>query len=468
MKLALALTATLPLAALSLAPLEPGVGQVLLTIKQHAIPSNNNNTKPYSNQHSGAWYDRNSSDTPSAVNTRLGYKPLNFFQTDYDMSGKKPFKPEPEIVDEFIVHLKESNSDASAYLTVYPFQGLGDNITDEHLRDTLARIKAVIATGRKVFVRFACIQFWRQQLGADASKAAFIWAPNSGNGYPWAKDENNPGENYSPDATTQEGKALIQTLDTNKNGKFDELDDPYLIYYPGDEYVDWVGLSIYAYGTMYPWETNDIAPPNKPDKKKKKKFEGLLQGRESGIPNTSWGHYPFYTYFCTDTGVPTITAGNKPFILAETGVAYHFAWANQSWATDGNHPPTPIQDITRVQVKQSWWRSFLNAEFLAKYPQFKAACFFEFIKPEETTVRDFASLGGVPGSDRFKASVSEVSKAFVEDAKKMAFVVWGNAVQSSGPVSVSPSTTGSATKSSSASIDIVWPLLAWTATVASI
>ncbi|KAI8832287.1 glycoside hydrolase superfamily [Chytriomyces cf. hyalinus JEL632] len=461
MKLALALTATLPLATLSLAPLEPGVGQVLL----------------------GAWYDRNSSDTPSAVNTRLGYKPLNFFQTDYDMSGKKPFKPKPEIVDEFIVQLKESNSDASAYLTVYPFQGLGDNITDEHLRDTLARIKAVIATGRKVFVRFApemngswfsygqrptefketwrrCIQFWRQQLGADASKAAFIWAPNSGNGYPWPKDENNPGENYSPDATTQEGKALIQTLDTNKNGKFDELDDPYLIYYPGDEYVDWVGLSIYAYGTMYPWETNDIAPPNK--------FEGILQGRESGIPNTSWGHYPFYTYFCTDTGVPNITAGNKPFILAETGVAYHFAWANQSWATDGNHPPTPIQDTTRVQVKQSWWRSFLNAEFLAKYPQFKAACFFEFIKPEETTVRDFASLGGVPGSDGFKASVSEVSAAFVEDAKKMSFIVWGNAVQSGGPATVSPSITGSATKSSSASIHIFWPLLAWAATVASI
>ncbi|TPX49322.1 hypothetical protein CcCBS67573_g10166, partial [Chytriomyces confervae] len=53
-----------------------------------------------------------------------GYKPLNFLQIDCDMSGKKPFKPKPEIVAEFIVQLKESNSDASAYLTVYPFQGL--------------------------------------------------------------------------------------------------------------------------------------------------------------------------------------------------------------------------------------------------------------------------------------------------------------------------------------------------------
>lgn len=31
-------------------------------------------------------------------------------------------------------------------------------------------------------------------------------------------------------------------------GVIDNADDPYLPYYPGDQYVDWVGLSLYNYG----------------------------------------------------------------------------------------------------------------------------------------------------------------------------------------------------------------------------
>ena len=33
-------------------------------------------------------------------------------------------------------------------------------------------------------------------------------------------------------------------MDTNGDGVVDNLDDPYLPYYPGDAYVDWVGMSV--------------------------------------------------------------------------------------------------------------------------------------------------------------------------------------------------------------------------------
>ena len=62
-----------------------------------------------------------------------------------------------------------------------------------------------------------------------------IWAPNSGNGYPFV------GGPHSININSSE---YDSTLDTNGDGKFDHDDDPYTPYYPGDEYVDWVGQSV--------------------------------------------------------------------------------------------------------------------------------------------------------------------------------------------------------------------------------
>lgn len=37
-------------------------------------------------------------------------------------------------------------------------------------------------------------------------------------------------------------------LDTSGDGQLSPLDSPFAPYYPGDEYVDWVGLSVYYKG----------------------------------------------------------------------------------------------------------------------------------------------------------------------------------------------------------------------------
>ncbi|KAJ3066783.1 hypothetical protein HDU98_009935 [Podochytrium sp. JEL0797] len=340
-------------------------------------------------------------------------------------------------------------------LTVYPFQGFA-NITDEQLADMATRLNNIVNAGHSVFFRFAaemngswfqygqdpagfiaawrrCITYWRHALGANVDKVAFIWSPNSGNGYPYA------GEEFSinPNATDAATLANIALLDTNQNGILDPLDDPYIPYYPGDEYVDWVGLSIYHYGIEYPWVDNAIPAPNE------------LNG--SPTNGAQRGYYPFYTYFSSPTGcINNITkkatsSGNKPFIASETAAVYHFAWVNQSvqYPPDGNRPvPGYGQATTRLEIKQAWWKSFLNPTFLAKYPRFKAACTFEFVKSEELTWRDFTVFGPLPNppdvGGAFLAG-REVVSALVVDLASMPFLAFAKTAVRVPNVSTVPS-----------------------------
>ena len=86
----------------------------------------------------------------------------------------------------------------------------------------------------------AFLASWRKVVSAvralaGTTNVAFVWAPNSGNGYPF------PNYTYSAVPGTSNWDPL---LDTNGNGRYDALDDPYTAFYPGDEWVDWVGMSV--------------------------------------------------------------------------------------------------------------------------------------------------------------------------------------------------------------------------------
>ena len=87
---------------------------------------------------------------------------------------------------------------------------------------------------------------------AVADNVAFIWAPNSANGYPYKK---------STHSNTVSSPNWDSTLDTNNDGAYDKMDDPFTPFYPGDEWVDWVGMSIYHYGDNYPWVHNTVPVP---------------------------------------------------------------------------------------------------------------------------------------------------------------------------------------------------------------
>ena len=143
-------------------------------------------------------------------------------------------------------------------------------------------------------------------------------------------------------------------LDTNKNGRLDTGDDPYSPYYPGDDKVDWVGSSIYHYGSNFPWQDNVIPAPGK--------FESFLN-----VGN-------FYREYSLSR--------NKPMMVSETGSTFHrrFVAGNRAIA------PGPGE----LAIKQAWWRQFItNTSFLDAYPKVKMFCLFEFEKEEELTLRDW-------------------------------------------------------------------------------
>ena len=64
-----------------------------------------------------------------------------------------------------------------------------------------------------------------------APATIIVWAPNLGHDYPYGQTANIASND-------------LAVLDTNKNGVLDRGDDPYMPYYPGDDYVDWIGISV--------------------------------------------------------------------------------------------------------------------------------------------------------------------------------------------------------------------------------
>ena len=204
-----------------------------------------------------------------------------------------------------------------------------------------------------------------RQATNNSANIAFIWSPNSGNGYPFAGGHAYMIQPNHPD---------YPLLDSSRNGALGNEDDPYTPFYPGDEWVDWVGFSIYHYGPIYPWEQNTVPEPNK--------VEAILTGQGQ------YGPFNLYRMFSGDGqgAVPgPMTKGNKPFFISETGSTYHLAVTNRTT------PPEPGPG--RAAIKQAWWRQLFDPNFIAKYPKIKAIGTFEFIKFEETSWRDFTIMG---------------------------------------------------------------------------
>lgn len=81
------------------------------------------------------------------------------------------------------------------------------------------------------------IRVWRQFvpiLRNYTNMTAMLWAPNIVESYP-----------YMPyQVLTNLTDPNSVAMDTNKDGIIDAADDGYTPYWPGAEYVDWVGISV--------------------------------------------------------------------------------------------------------------------------------------------------------------------------------------------------------------------------------
>ncbi|TPX31662.1 mannan endo-1,4-beta-mannosidase [Synchytrium microbalum] len=184
---------------------------------------------------------------------------------------------------------------------------------------------------------------------------AMVWAPNIGTYYPYA----------SPTAYQQippVGTADFKAMDTNSDGVIDEADDPYGPYYPGDDYVDWVGISLYWYPTTF----STVPTPAT-------YVHDAMLGTGPAIntvvdANYNLALHNFYNRFALQK--------NKPFCFPESG-----APVIRNGTAAG---------AAELNVKQAWWQQTLSASNFATFPKLKLVVNFEESKIQDTYVQDWS------------------------------------------------------------------------------
>ncbi|RDV08073.1 hypothetical protein DXK94_20850 [Arthrobacter sp. RT-1] len=238
-------------------------------------------------------------------------------------------------------------------LTLEPVNGL-DAVTEESAA-TLARdLAAVNNGGVPVFVRFAPEMNgnwtpWGQQparyiaafrtlasaVHAQAPGSAMMWAPDYGGGYP------SSGGQFD----VKPGTADFTALDTDADGALTANDDPYAPYYPGDDAVDWVGMSLYHWGSAFPWGENELPEANK--------FASQLTGNYLGANGDDTPAPDFYEVYGVQHG--------KPVAIPETAALFNPAAGGE----------------TELAIKQAWWGQLFDPATAARFPQLKMVNWFE-------------------------------------------------------------------------------------------
>ena len=316
-----------------------------------------------------AWFGMNldwGSETIGEVSDRLGATPAVWVQfvrfplTDSDRGNLAGFFEQV------------GAAGAQGLLTLEPHDGLAA-VTPEAAAELARALDAAWTDhGVATFVRFAhemngSWYAWGQQpdayvdafrLVADAVHAgspasAMVWAPNEGAGYPFI------GGAFGPAAGSPEAAAL----DTDGDGELTRADDPYAPYWPGDDVVDWVGMSLYFWGLAYPWGENEVAPTGR--------FAAQLTGSETGAHGDEVPVPDFYATYAE--------GHDKPMAIIETAALYDPA---------GTGPDEGA-------LKRAWFEQVFSAETRDAFPRIGMINWFEWRKdePEVDAVIDWRMAG---------------------------------------------------------------------------
>lgn len=303
-----------------------------------------------------AWSGMNldwANDSIAAVAERLGVTPAAWVQfvrfplTDGDRQNLDAFFEQVGAVH------------GVAVVTLEPHDGLG-SVTSDAAEDLAAVLDAAWETrGVRTLVRFAhemngSWYAWGQQpaeyveafrtvasaVHAGAPASAMVWAPNEGAGYPFS------GGPYE----ALPGSPNRAALDTDGDGELTRLDDPYAPYWPGDDAVDWVGMSLYFWGVAYPWGENEVPPEGR--------FAGALHGVPSGAHEDEVPVPDFYATYAE--------GHDKPMAIIETAALYDPA---------GGGP-------TESDVKSAWFAQVFSADTVREFPRIQMINWFEWRKEE--------------------------------------------------------------------------------------
>ncbi|MCL8024389.1 OpgC domain-containing protein [Nocardioides bruguierae] len=181
---------------------------------------------------------------------------------------------------------------------------------------------------------------------------SMVWSPVYGAGYPY-------GAAYGDVAPSRDATAT--GLDTTGDGVVDAADDPYGPYWPGEQYVDWVGLTLYHFGVDQQRVDNDLDPatggtqaglgegfePNV--QPARKAFEQRLDDRY-GYAADAGTRQTFYQRYAVDRRLP---------MIVETGAL---------WEPDA-------EGDNEYDIKSTWWDQVLGS--LTDHPRIKAISWLE-------------------------------------------------------------------------------------------
>jgi Glycosyl hydrolase family 26 len=301
---------------------------------------------------SGVWVGMNldwGAETAADVTTRLGSPPAT-------VVSFVSFPLTPDDVTNLQAAVSQAR-DAGAVLvvTLQPWGGLS-SVTDQAIADVAQRLAAFGTEGVATIVRFAHEMNgtwypWSQDPGAyvaafrrvadavhaTAPTAAMLWAPNQGEGYPFT------GGQYS----AIPGGAAARALDTNGDGRLDSGDDPYAPYWPGAAYVDWVGMSLYHWGTTYPWGANTIPAAGK--------FAKMI----TGSPTVGGVAVPdFYASYAERYG--------KPLAIVETAALFRPGGGGAAASA----------------IKTAWLTQVFSADTRSRFPLVRMVNWFDWRKFE--------------------------------------------------------------------------------------
>jgi hypothetical protein len=246
----------------------------------------------------------------------------------------------------------------SLLLTLEPREGLAA-VTDEVAADVAELVDGIQRTGVPVVVRFAhemngSWYAWGQQpeeyvqtfrrvadaLHTGAPGSATMWAPNEGGGYPFTGGPSG----------AEAGTPAFELLDTDRDGVLTIADDPYAPYYPGDDAVDWVGMSLYHWGSSHPWGDNVLPEEGK--------FAAQLTGEYDGLDGDQTVVPDFYGVYGVEHG--------KPVAIPETAALV---------VPRGD-------DAGERAIKRAWWTQVLSEETATRFPELKMVNWFEWDKQE--------------------------------------------------------------------------------------
>lgn len=290
-----------------------------------------------------------------------------------------------------VVQARETGS--VLLLTLEPHGGLA-TLSDDVISKLAADVREINNEGTHVVLRFAhemngSWYAWGQQpeqyvetfrrvaaeVHSTAPGTSMMWAPNYGGGYPFT------GGQFAAHPGTVE----YVRLDTDADGYLTMADDTYAPYYPGDDAVDWVGISLYHWGNQRPWGNNDITEDGK--------FVKMLTGTYQGTAGDDALVPDFYQVYGVDH--------DRPVAIPETAAIYTPSRGGES----------------ELDVKQAWWRQVFAEDTHARYPQLKMINWFEWHKYEieindqvdwrsagSPAIRD-AFLGDLPGWLRYGDSL---------------------------------------------------------------